>query len=681
MDSSDLSPTTPRGDIIKSAPPGTSEHEFKLNVVSGALSALCLKYVEFGTNIVVMNDQIDVTIGGEPHLAFQLWFNMKSGKAIRRVWGQTIACEKIVDVSQLIKTCKTHFHGQPCIGCPLNEDELKLPGFVISQTPIPRKVALKCQKVLKPDENVKSCPQCLRLGNTSMIVKNTLVKKEISEQSNFDSEKTADVCKQEKVQFKEETLLKQENISESDENEPSSQPCEEKFACHTANCGYKTKNKSDFREHCEELSHYSISYQKKNHKTSLLLKKNNYRHTTHETDLKTSVPEGKLGCKSEGCDYKTNSHIQLKDHCTELSHTSRLTKVKIDQINITCETCNKVLDTRLAYKRHMDEEHEGGPFHIKCDICGKVLNVNVFHCHMRSQHGQTGVTLRKCDWCNDNLSTSSLKQHSIRQHFYGVFECEICTFRGDFTKDLIHHVNQDHKEEKSAKCPSCLKEQPLENIECHYQKCVRLRSYERAAKSKNVERICETCGKKLKTKTSYSSHLKMHLREQGESAENANLFHYCEKCGKRFSSKTSLKFHRDSVHENVQYPCQFCPMTFKNNNKKKEHVLIDHSTDVKYQCKYCNKRFGAVTTARNHERLHEEPKFSCSHCGKKMKSQEGLDKHERYHTGEKPFKCSICGTGFVGRGNLAQHMTGVHKIAGPNGRKAGWRKSKARSRE
>ena len=74
------------------------EHGFRWNEVSGALTALCLKYVKFGTYIVVMNDRIDVTIGGEPHLALQLWFNMKSGKAIRRVWGQTTACEKIAGI-------------------------------------------------------------------------------------------------------------------------------------------------------------------------------------------------------------------------------------------------------------------------------------------------------------------------------------------------------------------------------------------------------------------------------------------------------------------------------------------------------------------------------------------------------------------------------------------------------
>ena len=80
-------------------------------------------------------------------------------------------------MSQFVETCKSHFQqGRPCVGFPDSEQESR--PFLISQTPIPRKVSATCQKVLDPGTNaeVVSCPECLKLGHTNPEVK--LVKQE-----------------------------------------------------------------------------------------------------------------------------------------------------------------------------------------------------------------------------------------------------------------------------------------------------------------------------------------------------------------------------------------------------------------------------------------------------------------------------------------------------------------------
>ena len=95
-----------------------SQLEFKWKEVMSALGNLPLKYVTFHDYIFVMRDQIDATIDGEPHLGLQLWFSLNTGKVISRIWGQTVACQKVANVSQFVEVCTEHFQGRPCIGYP-----------------------------------------------------------------------------------------------------------------------------------------------------------------------------------------------------------------------------------------------------------------------------------------------------------------------------------------------------------------------------------------------------------------------------------------------------------------------------------------------------------------------------------------------------------------------------------
>ena len=68
--------------------------------VSAILGSLSLKWVTLGDYVVVVNNQIDATIGGEPFLALQIWLNVKSGNILCRIWDQTVAVEKVNNVKE-----------------------------------------------------------------------------------------------------------------------------------------------------------------------------------------------------------------------------------------------------------------------------------------------------------------------------------------------------------------------------------------------------------------------------------------------------------------------------------------------------------------------------------------------------------------------------------------------------
>ena len=99
---------------------------------------------------------------------------------------------------------------------------------------------------------------------------------------------------------------------------------------------------------------------------------------------------------------------------------------------------------------------------------------------------------------------------------------------------------------------------------------------------------------KFKGGTCYKSHMKTHMRSEGidDSEAKMKLYHYCDKCGKRFNTKFLLIGHTRSVHDKIDYTCPGCPITWKTQYQLYNHRKLAHSTDERFNCKHCGKRFG-----------------------------------------------------------------------------------------
>ena len=77
-----------------------SRLDFQLSDLTDVLKRLSLSFVVIGEYLVIMNDKEDITFSGEPYIAMQVWLNTRTGKVICRVWNETVACSKIVNILQ-----------------------------------------------------------------------------------------------------------------------------------------------------------------------------------------------------------------------------------------------------------------------------------------------------------------------------------------------------------------------------------------------------------------------------------------------------------------------------------------------------------------------------------------------------------------------------------------------------
>ena len=129
---------------------GAALTDFKLSEARDALSANSYSSVLIDGHLVVFRSGFDLNISGEPYLALMFLFDIKSGAYYARIWNTTVYKGTVQTVEDVVGACKALFGGgTPCIGCPESEEggggRAAGQEYLVSQTPIPRKISLGCR--------------------------------------------------------------------------------------------------------------------------------------------------------------------------------------------------------------------------------------------------------------------------------------------------------------------------------------------------------------------------------------------------------------------------------------------------------------------------------------------------------------------------------------------------------
>ncbi|XP_055705218.1 zinc finger protein 888-like [Phlebotomus papatasi] len=269
------------------------------------------------------------------------------------------------------------------------------------------------------------------------------------------------------------------------------------------------------------------------------------------------------------------------------------------------------------------------------------------------------------------------KKEQSRSKLEKKFKCPHCPQTAISPANLKHHI-RTHTGEKPFECADCGK--------CYLQKCaLRIHITMKHDSNKKRTEACHLCGKTFY----FTRVLKNHIREIHTNRER----YPCSICGKTYSSKHAVDSHiKSHVEEPKEYNCPKCDKVYKTyigmrqHNRQvhifgkqfkcnwescefsscnKERLILHkrtHTGEKPFKCKLCGKFFSSKSSLKSHIVYHGAPMHQCDLCEKSFKTQQCLKVHIHRIHAERKFNCLVCDKKYASNSDAMRHMRDTHSI-------------------
>ena len=293
----------------------------------------------------------------------------------------------------------------------------------------------------------------------------------------------------------------------------------------------------------------------------------------------------------------------------------------------------------------------------------------------KSQPMQQQQNNKKSDDSEDELFQDEFSNEVRSRPMFG-YRCSYCDFGHKQRNGMIAHLEQVHgdewqtcverRREEVRRYTGKEKSNIFACLYCEFAATSRptMSAHTRRKHNGFIQLYHLTMVSKAKPKKilhcdkcDYSTDCKCKMEMHVGRKHTTELKFPCHYCGKRFKVKVDLSAHIKMQHEQVQQICHVCGKVLGSANalhihQKREHFLPE------FKCHLCTRRVVSQENLDEHiQRAHENaPKYQCELCGKVFNQPSKLKQHMRTHTGERPHSCHLCGKAFARRSVYRQHM-------------------------
>ncbi|XP_047536063.1 zinc finger protein 729-like [Vanessa atalanta] len=414
-----------------------------------------------------------------------------------------------------------------------------------------------------------------------------------------------------------------------------------------------------------------------------------------------------------------NSTDLLNETTKSMNHYESESSQDEGEEDNTCDICEKQFSYKRLLLQHKRTKHPMTSGFKRAKINLKNCSVRCLICDIEmkvsaiNEHNQTHISvnikprnLYTCMECEEQFkSCSALANHikiihRLKQQPSKINAppadladfCEVVVTKAEPLDELQSHNGFGEVSAKNGSpsvnmsgftCPICNKQLPtLISLKRH------VNWHNHVGKSMEKKLECFVCKETFR----FQCHYKIHMREHYNDTNLDPKLLTCSICNRKSkhlrAAQAHMNYHKQTRFQNKDYECSICKRVFQHRKVYLSHMAIHYKRgesanntivgyvlpnsvdknkfDGTHTCHHCGKICDSENSLKHHIRWHNSKtslfgaRYECHICNLQFTNKRRLELHTRTHYEDDngPYKCNICGKGYIDEDYYKRHVKG-----------------------